>query len=82
MADKFKFLVGGGLTFRNLKFDAIDSLIDPTLDTGFCLDSGGLCCSFSGTTLTGSSSCVYAKIPDEECVGNLGMSFIEFDIHS
>lgn len=82
MADKFKFLVGAGLQFKNMIFEAIDSVIDPTLDSSFCLSSSGICCSFSGTTLTGAASCVYSKTPDEECVGNLGMSFIEFDIHS
>ena len=37
MGDKFRFLVGGGLTLKNLIFDGIDSVIDPTLDTNSCL---------------------------------------------
>lgn len=82
MGDKFRFLVGGGLTLKNLIFDGIDSVIDPTLDTNSCLTQSALCCYFDGTKFSGADSCVLPKVPDEECVANLGMSFIEFDIHS
>lgn len=37
LADKYRFLVGAGLTFQNIYFDAIDSTIHPDLDTNGCL---------------------------------------------
>ena len=38
-ADKFRFLVGAGLTLKNLIFNAIDSVIHPDLDVSGCLSS-------------------------------------------
>lgn len=61
MADKFKFLVGGGLTLRNIVFNAVDSLIIPSLDVSNCLSSSGTCCTVSGSTLGGAASCVFAR---------------------
>ena len=37
MRDTFKFLVGGGLTIKNVIFEAIDSSISPNNDPNNCL---------------------------------------------
>jgi len=81
-ADKFRFLVGGGLTINNIIFNAIDSVIHPDLDVNGCLSSIGICCTATGQTLGGASSCSWVRRPSEECVVPFGGSFIEFDIHS
>lgn len=57
MADKFRFYVGAGLTMNNLAFNAIDSLILPSYDVSSCLTTSGLCCTVSGSSLSGSASC-------------------------
>ena len=41
MRDSYNFLVGGGLTLRNLNFDAIDSSLDIETD----LANDGACMS-------------------------------------
>jgi hypothetical protein len=67
---------------NNLVFNAIDSIIHPSLDVNSCLKSSGICCTVSGSTLGGDASCQWVRQPNEECVIPLGTAFIEFDIHS
>ena len=45
LADKFKFLVGPSLTIQDITFNAIDSVIHPSYDTGSCLTQATNCCS-------------------------------------
>ena len=62
MRDKFRFLVGGGLTINNIIFNAIDSVIIPSFDTASpkCLARKSVCCSISGTTLSGTG-CTFVR---------------------
>lgn len=63
LRDKFQFLVGAGLEIKNVIFDAVDSSITPIADTAGCLTNPGInCCSFSGTTLSGTG-CAFVKTP-------------------
>ncbi|CDW71354.1 UNKNOWN [Stylonychia lemnae] len=71
LRDTFRFLVGGGLTIQNLRFDAIDSTIDMTRD----FDSGNLCSQDFAVNCCGVSS-----DGTEECYGAFGTNFFEFDI--
>ena len=86
MRDKFRFLVGRGLEIRNIIFNAIDSVLIPSIDPGNCLTQIQNCCSITDNNLIG---CDYAKKPyyfhynefrTVECVMTAGTSFIEFDI--
>ncbi|CDW88758.1 UNKNOWN [Stylonychia lemnae] len=47
MRDKWKFNVGGGLTIRNIVFDAADSYLTPDQDQGYCLQNGLFSCSLN-----------------------------------
>ncbi|CDW78604.1 UNKNOWN [Stylonychia lemnae] len=44
MRDKWRFKVGGGLSIRNLVFDALDSQLIPDIDTNKCLQNGLINC--------------------------------------
>jgi hypothetical protein len=57
LRDKFQFLVSAGLTLEDIKFEAADSVMTPSIDTFSCLSSTTQCCTVggSGTTLTGGS---------------------------
>lgn len=75
-------MVEGGLTLKNLKFDAIDSSIQPSIDANKCLKQPGLCCYKENGQLKGANSCVMARKPSEECPFSIGATFIEFNIDS
>ena len=52
LRDKWRFKVGGGLTIKNIIFDAIDSLIiydSSSVSAKSCLASGSACCSYDST---------------------------------
>jgi hypothetical protein len=62
--DKFKFMVGAGLTIRNIIFEAADSVIIKSKDTNGCLSNGAAnCCTITGSTLGGDPACDFVKIP-------------------
>ncbi len=55
MRDKFQFLVGAGLTLKNIIFDASDSVMTPSIDTFGCLaNPNTVCCSVVGSSLSGA----------------------------
>ena len=63
LRDGFKFLVGAGLTLKNLIFDATDSAMDVDIDVyqnnGKCLKNGQInCCQIVNNELVGEKPCV------------------------
>jgi hypothetical protein len=48
---------------KNLIFEAIDSVINPSLDESNCLGSQGLCCFLNGNSLGGASACSFVRKP-------------------
>eukprot|EP00347_Sterkiella_histriomuscorum_P006177 403353767 len=89
LRDSFKFKVGGGLTIINLKFDAIDSVVNLTQDLGTyncSMNYLSKCCSITQTSnlqyiLSGGKSCEFQTQPTDQCYIPQGPSFIQFDIH-
>jgi hypothetical protein len=61
MSDKFNFIVGKSLTMSNIIFNGIDSLIHPDYDVSSCLQSSGICCTLSGSTIGGAASCQFIR---------------------
>ncbi|CDW78280.1 UNKNOWN [Stylonychia lemnae] len=73
MRDKWRFNVKGGLTIRNLVFDAVDSTIIPTRDKYHCLENGlSNCCE--STSCNGQEEVLTLNCE----VPNFG-TFINFD---
>ncbi|CDW71619.1 UNKNOWN [Stylonychia lemnae] len=72
MRGTFRFLVGGGLTIRNIIFDAIDSVIDPQVDqnTDNCLMNPNENC------------CRLIFNNNQQNYSLNGASFIQFDLSS
>lgn len=66
LRDKWNFRVGGGLTVRNIYFDAVDSLITPETDTTLCLQNNlQNCCSVDveSKSITPSDVCYFREQP-------------------
>ncbi|CDW89700.1 UNKNOWN [Stylonychia lemnae] len=97
LRDTFHFLVGGGLTMRNLIFEGIDSTLDFLLDyyTNLkCAQNQFQQCCFidSNGNLAGQPSCRFQTKPQifqiksiirtEKCYAADGTNFILFDMYS
>lgn len=75
LADKYVFKVGGGLTVRNVIFDAIDSMDDDGQDP----TDGDNECTLGASSL--GATCDYVRNPTDYCPGGMySGSFFEFDV--
>ena len=66
LGDKWTFLVGRGLTFNNLYFDAIDSILSPEEDQAKCLKNGTYSCcrvNYITRTLQPANICIPKEKP-------------------
>ena len=67
LRDKWTFKVGAGLSISNIIFEAVDSVINVAYDistSSNCTQNPYTnCCSVSGSSLTGSTPCIFIKKP-------------------
>ena len=63
LRDKWSFKIAAGLTIKNVIFDALDSIVDPSADTSSYLKQEAGMCTYSETIFTDSTAVCYTKYP-------------------